>query len=223
MTKKVDSCFSKSESNFLKSHGTPELAQKLLDSLKYRCESKHLPAIYALRDWEAHCFDGCLLAAAALRRRGYTPYIIDLCAVHDDDHLICAYKWKGAWGAVAKSNFPGLRSREPIYKTPRELALSYFELYFNFRGEKSLRNFSKPFALPAIKKLDWETEINAMDQLLEQLENTAHYSLLTQSQIKNLMPINSQLMRSQMLDVKLKGAHGTFRKIQNKKIKRPKL
>ncbi len=84
MAKKFDSKFSKSENNFLKSHGTPERVQKLLDSLEYRCESKHLPALYALRDWKAHCFDGCLLAAAALRRKGYKPYIIDLCAVHDE-------------------------------------------------------------------------------------------------------------------------------------------
>lgn len=217
--------FTKSENDFLKSNGTPELAQRLLDSMPYRNESKYVPAICALRDWKAHCFDGSLLAAAALRRRGYKPYIIDLCAVRDDDHLLCAYQWRGHWGAVAKSNFPGLRFREPIYKTPRELAMSYFELYFNLKGEKSLREFSKPFALPAIKKLDWETDSSKLGLFLEMLEKTPHYPLLTNAQIKVLAPIDKRLMRSQMTGVSLRGAHGgsSYQKPKTNKLKRPSL
>lgn len=200
--------FTKSENDFLKSNGNPELIQKFLDSLPYRCESVHLPAISALRDHQAHCFDGSLLAAAALRRNGYKPYIIDLCAVRDDDHLICAYQWRGHWGAVAKSNFPGLRFREPIYKTPRELVMSYFELYFNLKGEKSLRKFSKPFALPDVRKLDWETDLDAIDIFLKKLERTAHYSIISAAQINHLTKMSKHLMLSQMSGVELDGAHG---------------
>lgn len=87
---------------------------------------------------------GAMVAAAALEFHGYEVALIDLEAARDDDHVLAAYRVNGLWGAVAKSNYSGLRSREPVYRTTRELVMSYFEHYYNLRGEKSLRGYSRP-------------------------------------------------------------------------------
>jgi hypothetical protein len=100
-----------------------------------------------MRDKTAHCFEAALFAAAALRINGWPPLILDLVAVRDSDHVIAVYKIGGCWGAVALSNFSGIRFREPIYRTVRELAISYFEDYFNLEGEKTLRQYSRPVNL----------------------------------------------------------------------------
>ena len=199
--------WSKRELAILKKLRSPERMQDFLDRLPYRCADGHLSAQAALRDKMAHCFDGSLLAAAALRRSGYEPALIDLCAVRDDDHMICSFRWRGLWGAVAKSNFPGLRFREPIYRTPRELVLSYFEFYFNMGGEKSLRSFSRPFVLPDPRRLNWETDDSLGDRIVELLSQAAHYPVLAQNQERSLRPIDPRFFKSQLVGVNLKGVY----------------
>src|SRR5215471_4475456 len=100
-----------------------------------------------IRDSTAHCMEGALFAAAALRVNGHEPLIVDLAAVRDDDHVIAVFQEHGCWGAIGKSNYAGLRFREPVYRTIRELVLSYFEHYYNLRGEKTLRAYSRPVNL----------------------------------------------------------------------------
>jgi hypothetical protein len=133
--------------------------------------------------------------------------LIDLCAERDDDHIICAFRWKGYWGAVAKSNFPGLRFREPIYKTPRELVMSYFELYFSMKREKSLRAFSKPLKLPNVAKLNWECDDYAADAVVGLLTAAPHYKLLAPHHKRALRRVDQRLYRSQLLGVNLKGVY----------------
>jgi hypothetical protein len=199
--------WTRSELLLLKRHATPDRAQRLLDSLPYRCESGHFSALSALREGHAHCFDGSLLAAAALMRGEHTPLLIDLCAEKDDDHVICAYRWKGHWGAVAKSNFPGLRFREPIYRNPRELVLSYFELYFSMKRFKSLRRFSKPMQLPSVSRINWECDDAAADHLVTLLTARPHYELLGGAQKRVLRPVDQRLYQSQLLGVNRKGVY----------------
>lgn len=191
----------------LKKLSSPEKVQDCLDALPYRCADGHLSARAALRDNMAHCFDGSLLAAAALRRAGFSPALVDLCAVRDDDHMICTFRWKGRWGAVAKSNFPGLRFREPIYRSVRELALSYFEFYFNMEGEKSLRHFSRPFELPDPSKINWETDDSKGDQIVALLSQIAHYPILAATQERLLRPIDQRFFKSQLVGVNRKGVY----------------
>lgn len=106
----------------------PSRIQAFLDELAYSTEPIYRCPLRVLRERTAHCFDGALFAAAALRCLGYPPLIVDLLPNgRDDDHLLALYRVDGHWGAVAKSNFVGLRFREPIHRTLRELALSYFE------------------------------------------------------------------------------------------------
>src|SRR5678816_1385428 len=129
----------------------PEKIQRFLDSeLAYNKEPNG-PTCRSprrvLRDRTAHCMEGALIGAAALRMCGHPPLLMDLEAVRDVDHVLAIFRLRGHWGAVAKSNYSGLRYREPVYRTLRELAMSYFEHYYNLKREKTLRKYSRPCLL----------------------------------------------------------------------------
>jgi len=200
--------WTKREIAFLKKLNRPDKVQDYLDRVPYRCESILVPPIRTLRDHKAHCFDGALLAVAALRRTNFKPVLIDLCAEDDDDHVLCMYRWKRWYGAVAKSNFPGLRFREPVFRSVRELVLSYVEFYFNLDGKKSLRRYSAPVRLPPCSVLDWECDEGTMDEVLLRLERGRHYPLLDAKQRTWLRPVDKRLFKSQMIGVDMKGAYG---------------
>ena len=138
---------------------TPRAVQDFLDGCAYSSDPFYRCPLRVLRERRAHCFDGALFGAAALRRLGHPPALVDLRAVRDDDHVLAVYRVDGCWGAVAKSNFAGLRSREPIHRTLRELVLSYFEAYFNLKGQKTLRQFSPPLSLRQFDRLGWELSL----------------------------------------------------------------
>src|SRR5262245_40563625 len=138
--------FDCSELAILRRVDTPAKIQKFLDcDLDYNkerdgetCRSPRR----VLRDRTAQCMEGALFAAAALRVQGFPPLLVDLESVRDDDHVIAVFRQRGHWGAVAKSNYAGLRFRSPVYRTLRELVMSYFEHYYNPAGEKTLRAYS---------------------------------------------------------------------------------
>jgi hypothetical protein len=148
----------KSEFQLFRKLSTPEKIQKYLDDLPYNKEKEgetcYSPRL-VIRHNAAHCFEGALFAAAALRLTGRAPLILDLVAVRDDDHVIAVYRTNGCWGAIGKSNYAGLRFRSPIYRTLRELALSYFEHYYNLKGEKTLRAYSRPVSLARFDSIHW--------------------------------------------------------------------
>lgn len=196
------------EERALSALNSPDKIQRFLDRLPYRCEDGHLCARAAIRDNRAHCFDGALLAAAALVRCRIEPRLIDLCATKDDDHILCAFRWRGRWGAIAKSNFPGLRFREPVFRSPRELVLSYFELYFNLEGEKTLREFSTPLMLPSVRRIDWECDDSAGDRIVSLLTRQKHHQLLLSGQARILRKLDERLFKSQLVGVNMKGAYG---------------
>jgi hypothetical protein len=200
--------WTKREERILRSLNAPSKIQAFLDALPYRCEDGHLSARAALREGRAHCFDGSLLGAAALTRCGLEPRLIDLCATRDDDHILCSFRWRGRWGAVAKSNFPGLRYREPVFRTARELVLSYFELYFNLEREKTLRAYSTPMLLPSCRRIDWECDDSQGDVIVDLLSGRKHHSLLLPGQERSLRELDERLYRSQLVGVTMKGAYG---------------
>ena len=110
-----------------------------------------------LRDRRGHCMEGALFASTALRLLGHPPLILDLEARRDDDHVLAVFRRDDLWGALGKSNYAGLRYREPVYKTLRELVMSYFEHYFNPRGERTLRGYSRPINLARFDSTGWMT------------------------------------------------------------------
>ena len=154
--------------------------QDYLDSLPFNLEKKgetHMSPRRVLREKKAHCIEGALLAATALWIQGEKPLIMDLTSAKgDDDHIVALYKKNGYWGAISKTNHSCSRFRDPMYKTLRELALSYFhEWFMNDTGEKTLRSYSKPLN---IKKLgtDWitsEEELWYVDSILDALPHTS--------------------------------------------------
>ena len=101
-----------------------------------------------LREQTAHCLEGAIFAAVALRALGFPPLLLDLEAVQDTDHVLAVFRIDRRWGAIAKSNFTGLRYREPVYRDLRELVMSYFDGYMNLRGERTLRAYSPPVTSP---------------------------------------------------------------------------
>ena len=161
----------------LRSLKTPEQIQHFLDSLRYQYADTAWSPRRVLRERAGHCMEGALLAAAALRVHGYTPLLMDLEAVHDDDHVVALYKEHGLWGGIAKSNYAGLRFRAPIYRTLRELALSYFEHYYNLRGERTLRSYSAPVNLARFDRRHWMTSEEDVWCVPEYLAETRHYAL----------------------------------------------
>jgi hypothetical protein len=152
--------------------------QKFIDALEYQYADTAWSPQRVLRERKGHCLEGALLAAAALRLAGHPPLLMDLESVRDDDHVLALYREHGLWGAIAKSNFAGLRFRAPIYRSPRELALSYFEHYYNLRAERTLRSYSGPVNLARLDRLRWMTSDEDVWCVPELLIAARHYPLL---------------------------------------------
>jgi hypothetical protein len=161
----------------LRALNTPVRIQRFLDALPYQYADTAWSPRRALRERKGHCLEGALLAAAALRLNGHPPLIMDLEAVHDDDHVVALYRERGLWGGIAKSNFAGLRFRAPIYRTLRELALSYFEHYYNLRGERTLRSYSKAVNLARLDDRQWMTSEEDVWCVADLLIAARHYQL----------------------------------------------
>jgi len=189
--------FDAGEMRLLKALKTPEQVQRFLDTkIAYNKEPEgetiRSPR-RVLRDRLAHCMEGALLAAAALRVHGYPPLLLDLEAVHDDDHVLAVFKQHGCWGAIAKSNYSGLRFREPVYRSLRELAMSYFELYFNDSREKTLRRYSRPVPLSRFDRMDWMTAESDLWVISQHLATIPHVSLLSNGAGRRLAKVDDRL------------------------------
>jgi hypothetical protein len=165
---------------------TPKLIQKFIDGLTYQYEDTAGSPQRTLRERKGHCLEGALVAAATLRMHGYPPLLMDLEAVHDDDHVLAIYRENGLWGSIAKSNFAGLRSRKPVYRTLRELAMSYFEHYYNLRGEHTLRAYSMPVNLARLDSKHWMTSEEEVWCVPELLIAARHYSVAPDKVVRAL-------------------------------------
>jgi len=189
--------FSARELRALKRLTTPFRIQRFLDedigyNLELRGETCYSPRT-VLREGVAHCMEGALLAAAALRLLGHPPLLVDMEAVRDTDHVLAVYRVNGRWGALAKSNYSGLRSREPVYRNIRELAMSYFEHYFNPAGEKTLRTYSRPINLARFDRKDWMTSERDVWEIPYYLCEISHRPMLTRAVEKRLAPMDPRL------------------------------
>jgi hypothetical protein len=146
-----------------------------------------------LRQRVAHCMEGALLGALALRLIGYPPLLVDLEAVRDSDHVLAVYRANGRWGAVAKSDYSGLRSREPVYQTIRELVMSYFEHYYNLAGEKTLRAYSRPVSLARFDRIHWMTTDQEVWEIPNHLCDIPHTKILTREMERALARMDERL------------------------------
>ncbi len=182
--------FNSNELKILNQLNTPQKIQTFLNKLPINFEEKGDTAMSpreVLKKKKAHCMEGALLAATALWYHGKKPLLLDLVTTKDDDdHVVTLFKQNGCWGAISKTNHAVLRYREPIYKTVRELAMSYFHEYFKNNGKKTLRKFSVPFDLSKIEDKSWLTSGEDLWEINNLLEASKHFSILSQSQIRKL-------------------------------------
>jgi hypothetical protein len=179
-----------SEERSLRALSPPWRIQKFLDETTYDkagagCRSPRR----MLRERVAQCMDGAIFAAAALRLQGHRPLLVDLEAEQDDDHVIAVFRSDGAWGAVARSNYSGLRYREPVYRSLRELVMSYFEGYFNLRRERTLRRYSRPVDLSRFDERAWMTAEEDLWYVPEHLVGARHHRILTKAQERALSTV----------------------------------
>ena len=177
---------------------TPAGVQQFLDDLPYNLAYTARSPKKVLQDHTASCLEGGIFAAAALRVLGFPPLIFDLEADRDTDHVIAIFKVRGHWGAVAKSNFTGCRYREPVYRSLRELAMSYFNIYFNLRWERTLRRYSRPVNLRRFDRLNWMTTDKPIWFIAEHLCEIPHISLLTPAMEKQLTPLDLRTIKAEM-------------------------
>ena len=185
---------------------TPDRVQAYLDALTYNLETDGETVRSprrVLRDRTAQCAEGAFLAAAAFRVNGRPPLIVDLVAVRDDDHVIAVYRDGGLWGSVGVSKFAGLRFRSPVYRTVRELVMSYFDHYYNWDGERTLRGYSRPISLAQFDAIDWMTTEDDLWPVVEYLERISHTAVVPPAAARRLAPVDRR-----SYDAGLHGAPG---------------
>ena len=172
----------------------PWRIQQRLDAMDYDVEGKGCRSPRrALREGRVQCMDGALFAAAALRLQGHRPLLLDLEAVQDDDHVLAVFRIGGGWGAIGRSNYSGLRYREPIHRTLRELAVSYFESYFNRRREKTLRRYSVPVDLSRFDGRHWMTAEEDLWDIPEYLVGIRHFPLVSAAEVRRLGTVDARM------------------------------
>ena len=187
------------ELSLFKAIDTPEKIQTYISAIPHNFE-KNGDSCMSVREVlsvnRAHCIEGALVAALALWIHGEPPIIMDMSANdRDDDHIITLYKRHGHWGAISKSNHAYLRFRDPVYRTLRELAMSYFHEYYNAKGEKTLRSYSRPLLLTRFKASDWITGVDAW-KIAQATCDIKHYSLLLGTEMTHLRPIDEVQSRT---------------------------
>ncbi|MFH1056585.1 MAG: hypothetical protein V1717_02185 [Candidatus Micrarchaeota archaeon] len=174
---------------------TPAKIQDYLDSIPYNKGETAYSAFKAFSLNKAHCLEGALIAASALEKRGFQPLLVDLQAVRDEDHVIVPFQIRGNWGAVAKSNFSGLRYREPVFSSIRELALSYFDHYYNFKRLKSLRYYSAPLDLNKTG-LDWKYSEKPLHKISDLLAKQKKFKLIDARTERELRKADERIFKA---------------------------
>lgn len=182
---------------------SPADIQRYLDRLPYVGEERDRCPLDVMQDEHCHCLDGGLFAAFALRRSGHPGLLIDLVPAHDragqkldDDHVLAVFRRNGCWGAIAKSNYAWLRYREPVFRTLRELAMSYFEVYFNVDGRKTLRGYTRPLDIARYDHLNYAWSEPGAAKVYAALYRRRPVSLISERAAAELLPTDERALAS---------------------------
>lgn len=197
--------WSADELSFLKGFNDPWSIQVFLDTIDYNPNYECRSPRWVIRKKSAHCFEGALFAASVLDFLGFKPLIVDMRAVNDDDHVIAIFRIDGFWGAIAKSNFTTLRYREPVYRSLRELIMSYFDFFFNTLGEKTLRSYSLPFDLTKFNKRNWATTDEDLEYIGDKIESLHHFTVVQDKMISRLNPASDAVKQAGLMGAKEEG------------------
>jgi hypothetical protein len=211
--KDFEQALTKSERRLLAQLTTPMKIQAFLDKLPYNVEMGYRCPLRVLREHVAHCFDGALFGAATLRRLGNPPLILNMVANdEDDDHILSLFKRDGYWGAIAKSNFAGLRFREPVYRTLRELVMSYFEQFYNVERKKTLRGYTVPLDLKTFDKFNWMISDPPIEKIGKRLDEIRRVQILTRGMIVGLSLIDERSYHAGLVGTNKAGLYQPHKK-----------
>jgi hypothetical protein len=189
-----------SDREILDDLNSPIKIQSFLNITPYSADEFYRCPLRVLRERKAHCFDGALFAAMVLQRIGYPPLVLDLIPNgRDDDHILALLKIHDHWGAVAQSNFTGLRYREPVYRSLRELVMSYFEDFFNSAGEKTLVGYRGPINLKVFDRLDWMSSDAGLEALSIDMDRYRFHPVITGEMADGLALLDDRSLQAGML------------------------
>lgn len=190
--------FTPRELRALRALRTPWGVQRALEAMPYHLASTAWSPRRVLAERTAHCLEGAIFAAAALRVLGFPPLLLDLEAVQDTDHVLAVFRSDGHWGAIGKSNFSGLRFRPAVFRTIRELVMSYFEGYVNLRGDRTLRAHSRPVDLARFDRSHpgWMTSAGDLWFIPEHLVGVQHTPLLSPAHVRGLCRVDARSLRA---------------------------
>jgi len=193
--KRLRAVLSDAEARVFRKLNSPRKIQDFVDSLAINMEleaSTYMSPRRVLASGEAHCLEGALFAAAVLAFHGERPLLLDFQAAYDDeDHVVALFRANGHWGAISKTNHPGLRYRDPVHHSVRSLAASYFHEYYLWDGRKSLRFFSRPFDLARYAPRDWITAPEELDWLVHALDDSAHQPIIPKGNLRKIRPASA--------------------------------
>lgn len=169
---------------------TPDKIQRFLNRITVNHElggETILSVAEVLRQRRAHCIEGAFVAACALWIHGEPPLLMHMdCDISDYPHVIAVFRRHGHWGAISKTNGTPLRYRDPVYRTLRELAMSYFHEYYNKKYHKTLRSYSRTFDLRRVDPALWITNRNNCEEVHDMLVEARHYALVSKRQVRLL-------------------------------------
>lgn len=181
---------------------TPERIQDFVNALRWNLEREGQTArsvAQTLRNGEAHCIEAAFVAACGLWLAGEPPLLMDMGAARGDvDHVVALFRRHGCWGAISKSNSPFLRYRDPIYRSLRELSLSFFPQYVKKR-RKTLRTYSVAFDLRRVDPGLWVTHPGFCHEVVDALTAARHFRILPLEADLVLRPIDEIEARSNLL------------------------
>jgi hypothetical protein len=188
---------------------SPEGIQSYLDSLPYIAEELNRSPLRVMTDGQAHCLDGGIFAALALRRLGHRPLILDLVPEPgtDDDHVLALFQHNGNWGCIAKSNYAFLRFREPVYRSLRELAMTYFESYTNTEKQKTLRGYTRPLDLSLFTP-DWMWSESGIAEITQRLYHRKAIPLISPEDAASLSLSDDRFYQANTLGTNFEWAFG---------------
>ena len=186
---------------------TPFKIQQYLDSLPYVGEELNRSPLRVLQDRKCHCLDGGLLAASALRNIGYPPLLVDLQPEPntDDDHILALFKQYGLYGAIAKSNYVGLRFREPVYRTVRELVMSYFNDFYSLQHDKTLRFYTRPINMIPYDRYGWEWSLEGVECVVQRIYSSKLLPVIGPQTIAILSPVDQRFFEAGMMGTNFDG------------------
>ncbi len=198
---RFEALLSPAEARLLAGLDRPARIQAFLNTIPYSDDHFYRCPLQVLRERKGHCFDGALFAAMALRRIGFPPLIVEFIPnERDDDHIIAVFKKRSRWGAVAQSNFTGLRYRDPVFRSLRELVMSYWGDHFNAAGEMTLRGYRGPINLKVFDHLEWMSHDAGLEALADGMDRYRIIPLLTAEMAADLDLADERSVRAGLLD-----------------------